>query len=300
LQVSTSKYNQYYVISNTDPYFTEDGVSRTLDFYHRSFKPYVEQGGDYRLASTGLGLRFGLPFTELDRVFVGVTAETTEIIPGTNLPASYLVYANRFGYTTHNLPLTVAWARDSRDNYINPNNGKFMRLSTEYGGIGDTRYIRSGGQYQQYFALSKQFTFAFNTDLAYGKGLKGQPYPVFKNYYSGGLGSVRGFEPGTLGPRDISGIAVGGPKKLTVNTEFLAPFPGAGNDRSLRLYGFFDMGNVFGEDDKIDLQSLRSSYGLGFSWVSPMGPLRLAWARPIRVFSGDRIQHLQFQIGTSF
>ena len=300
LQVSTSKYNQYYVISNTDPYFTEDGVSRTLDFYHRSFKPYVEQGGDYRLASTGLGLRFGLPFTELDRVFVGVTAETTEIIPGTNLPASYLVYANRFGYTTHNLPLTVAWARDSRDNYINPNNGKFMRLSTEYGGIGDTRYIRSGGQYQQYFALSKQFTFAFNTDLAYGKGLKGQPYPVFKNYYSGGLGSVRGFEPGTLGPRDISGIAVGGPKKLTVNTEFLAPFPGAGNDRSLRLYGFFDMGNVFGEEDKIDLQSLRSSYGLGFSWVSPMGPLRLAWARPIRVFSGDRIQHLQFQIGTSF
>ena len=300
LQVSTSKYNQYYVISNTDPYFTDDGVSRTLDFYHRSFKPYVEQGGDYRLASTGLGLRFGLPFTELDRIFVGITAETTEIIPGTNLPASYLVYANRFGYTTHNLPLTVAWARDSRDNYINPNTGKFMRLSTEYGGIGDTRYIRSGGQYQQYFALSKQFTFAFNTDLAYGKGLKGQPYPVFKNYYSGGLGSVRGFEPGTLGPRDISGIAVGGPKKITINTEFLAPFPGAGNDRSLRLYGFFDMGNVFGEEDKIDLQSLRSSYGLGFSWVSPMGPLRLAWARPIRVFSGDRIQHLQFQIGTSF
>ena len=300
LQVSTSKYNQFYVISNTDPYFTDDGISRTLDFSHRSFKPYVEQGGDYRLASTGLGLRFGLPFTELDRIFVGVTAETTEIIPGTNLPASYLVYANRFGYTTHNLPLTVAWARDSRDNFINPNSGKFMRLSTEYGGIGDTRYIRSGGQYQQYFPLSKQFTFAFNTDLAYGKGLKGQPYPVFKNYYSGGLGSVRGFMPGTLGPRDISGIAVGGPKKLTLNTEFLAPFPGAGNDRSLRLYGFFDMGNVYGEEDKIDLQYLRSSYGLGFSWVSPMGPLRLAWARPIRVFSGDRIQHLQFQIGTSF
>jgi outer membrane protein insertion porin family len=133
-----------------------------------------------------------------------------------------------------------------------------------------------------------------------GKGLQGQPYPVFKNYYSGGLGSVRGFEQGTLGPRDVSGIVVGGAKKVTLNTEFLMPFPGAGNDRTLRLYGFYDMGNVFGEFDKIQLNQLRSSYGAGLSWVSPMGPLRFAWARPARSFTGDRIQRLQFQIGTSF
>jgi len=300
LQVSTSKYNQYYVISTTDPYFTEDGVSRTFDYYHRSSKPYVEQGGDYRLVSSGLGLRFGVPFTELDRVFVGGAVERTEIVPGTNLPASYLVYANTFGYSTRNMPLTIGWARDSRDSYLNPNSGKFMRLNTEYGGIGDARYIRSGAQYQQYLPLSKQYTFAFNADFGLGKGLQGQPYPVFKNYYSGGLGSVRGFEPGTLGPRDISGIAVGGAKKVTLNTEFLAPFPGAGNDRTLRIYGFYDMGNVFGEYEKIDPKLFRSSYGLGLSWVSPMGPLRFAWSRPVRVFSGDRIQHLQFQIGTSF
>ena len=300
LQVSTSKYNQYYVISTTDPYFTDDGVSRTFDYYYRSFKPYVEQGGDYRLTSSGLGMRFGVPFTELDRVFVGATLETTEIIPGTNLPASYQLYAQRFGYVTHNVPITVGWARDSRDNYMNPNSGKYMRLSTELGTMGDTRYSRTGAQYQQYFPLTKLYTFAFNADFGLGKGLQGQPYPIFKNYYSGGLGSVRGFEPGTLGPRDISGIAVGGPKKVTLNTELLVPFPGAGNDRTLRLFGFFDMGNVFGEFDKIDPQYFRSSYGMGLSWVSPMGPLRFAWARPIRVFAGDRIQHLQFQIGTSF
>lgn len=300
LQVSTSKYNQYYVISTTDPYFTDDGVSRTFDYYYRSFKPYVEQGGDYRLTSSGLGMRFGIPFTELDRVFVGATLETTEIIPGTNLPASYQLYAQRFGYVTHNVPITVGWARDSRDNYMNPNSGKYMRLSTELGTMGDTRYSRTGAQYQQYFPLTKLYTFAFNADFGLGKGLQGQPYPIFKNYYSGGLGSVRGFEPGTLGPRDISGIAVGGPKKVTLNTELLVPFPGAGNDRTLRLFGFFDMGNVFGEFDKIDPQYFRSSYGMGLSWVSPMGPLRFAWARPIRVFAGDRIQHLQFQIGTSF
>lgn len=300
LQVSTSKFNQYYVINTTNPYFTDDGVSRTFEYYHRSSKPYVEQGGDYRLVTSGAGIRFGVPFSELDRVFVGASLEQTEIVPGTNLPASYLAYANHFGYTTKTVPVTLGWARDGRDSYLNPTTGKFIRLNSEMGTAGDTRYVKMGTQYQQYFALSKQYTFAFNADFGLGKGLQGQPYPVFKNYYSGGLGSVRGFEQGTLGPRDVSGIVVGGPKKVTINTEFLMPFPGAGNDRSLRLYGFYDMGNVYGEFDKIQLNQLRSSYGVGLSWVSPMGPLRFAWARPARSFTGDRIQRLQFQIGTSF
>ena len=300
LQVSTSKFNQYYVINTTNPYFTDDGVSRTFEYYHRSSKPYVEQGGDYRLVTSGAGIRFGVPFSELDRVFVGASLEQTEIVPGTNLPASYLAYANHFGYTTKTVPITLGWARDGRDSYLNPTKGTFIRLNSEMGASGDTRYVKMGTQYQQYFPLTKQYTFAFNADFGLGKGLQGQPYPVFKNYYSGGLGSVRGFEQGTLGPRDISGIVVGGPKKITINSEFLMPFPGAGNDRSLRLYGFYDMGNVYGEFDKIQLNQLRSSYGVGLSWVSPMGPLRFAWARPARSFTGDRIQRLQFQIGTSF
>jgi outer membrane protein insertion porin family len=300
IQVSTSKFNQYYVISTTDPYFTEDGVSRTFDYYARSSKPYVEQGGDYRLKTSGLGLRFGLPVTELDKVFVGGSLETTEVVPGTNLPASYLAYANQFGYTTHTVPLTVGWARDGRDSFLNPNRGKLIRANSETGVSGDTRYMKVGAQYQQYVPLSKQYTFAFNADFGLGKGLQGQPFPVFKNYFSGGLGSVRGFQQGTLGSRDTYGIVVGGAKKITINTEFLMPFPGAGNDRSLRLYGFYDMGNVYGEFDNIDISQLRSSYGIGLSWISPMGPLRFALANPARSFTGDRIQKLQFQIGTSF
>jgi outer membrane protein insertion porin family len=97
------------------------------------------------------------------------------------------------------------------------------------------------------FPLNKQFTIALNGEFGWGKGLNGQPYPLFKNYYSGGLGSVRGFEQGSLGPRDASDLAIGGPKKLTLNAELVAPFPGAGNDRTLRMFGFVDAGNVFGE-----------------------------------------------------
>jgi len=130
--------------------------------------------------------------------------------------------------------------------------------------------------------------------------LSGYPYPVFKNYFVGGLGSVRGFDQGSLGPRDVTGLVLGGTKKVVMNAEFQMPFPGAGNDRSLRLYTFVDAGNVYGEFDKIDLSTMRSSFGMGFSWVSPMGPLRLALARPITKFAGDRILPLQFQVGTTF
>lgn len=300
LQVSTSKFNQYYVINTTDPYFTEDGVSRTFEFYHRSSKPYIEQGGNYRMVTSGLGLRFGLPFSELDRVFVGAAAESTELVPGTNMLGVHADLCQKFGCVAKNVPVTMGWAKDSRDSYLNPNNGKFIRLNSELGSMGDARYAKFGAQYQQYILITKQYTFAFNADLGLGKGLQGQVLPFYKNYYSGGLGSVRGFEQGTLGPRDITGPVIGGAKKLTFNSEFLMPFPGAGNDRSLRLYGFYDMGNVYGEFEKMNMSLLRTSYGVGLSWVSPMGPLRFAWARPGRAFAGDRIQRLQFQIGTSF
>jgi outer membrane protein insertion porin family len=261
LQVSTSKFNQYYVLNTTDPYFTEDGVSRTFEFYHRSSKPYVEQGGNYRMITSGLGVRFGLPFSELDRVFVGSAAERTELVPGTNMLGVHAHLCQQFGCVAQNVPVTAGWARDSRDSYLNPNNGKLVRLNSELGAFGDARYTKFGGQYQQYVPITKQYTFAFNADLGLGKGLNGQALPFYKNYYSGGLGSVRGFEQGTLGPRDITGPVIGGAKKVTINTEFLVPFPGAGNDRSLRLYGFYDMGNVYGEFEKIDIAQLRSAYG---------------------------------------
>jgi outer membrane protein insertion porin family len=300
LQISTSKFNQYYVLNTTDPYFTEDGVSRTFELYHRSSKPYVEQGGNYRLVTSGLGVRFGIPFSELDRVFVGTAAERTELVQGTNMTGSQTIFCMEFGCVANNVPVTLGWARDSRDSYLNPNSGKLIRLNSELGAFGDARYTKVGTQYQQYFPITKQYTFAFNFDLGLGKGLNGQALPFYKNYYSGGLGSVRGFEQGTLGPRGLTALVEGGAKKITLNSEFLMPFPGAGNDRTLRLYGFYDVGNVYGEYAKFDPSLLRTSYGVGLSWVSPMGPLRFAWARPGRTQSGDRIQQLQFQIGTSF
>ncbi len=179
-----------------------------------------------------------------------------------------------------------------------------MRANAEWSFSGDARYMRSTFQYQQYYPWSKQYTAAVNAELGLGSAAGGKSYPVFKNFYGGGLGSVRGFEQGSLGPRDVTGTVVGGQRKLNVNLEVLAPFPGVGNDRTLRMYGFFDAGLVSGPDGGLvinaDAGSLRSSMGVGISWISPVGPLRLAFAKPLRKFDGDRIQSMQFQIGTSF
>ncbi|GAB3354619.1 MULTISPECIES: outer membrane protein assembly factor BamA [Giesbergeria] len=300
VDVNTSKYNRNLVFSTTNPYFTADGISRTLDLYHRTNKPYQDQGGNYELISTGASVRFGIPFSETDTVFFGGGAERNQIKAGTNIPAAYLAYADEFGDTSTSVPLTIGWARDARDSALAPNTGRYQRLNSEWSVAGDARYVRANYQYQQYVPLSKRFTLAFNGELGWGKGMNNRPFPVFKNFYSGGLGSVRGFDQGTLGPRDVTGASLGGPKKVTLNLELITPFPGAGNDRTLRMFTFVDAGNVFGENEKVAWGDMRASVGLGLSWISPLGPLRLAFAQPVRKFAGDRIQKLQFQIGTSF
>jgi len=300
LDVNTSKFNRTIVLNTVDPYFTNDGISRSIDLFHRTSRPYNDQGGNYSLVTQGAGIRFGVPFSEIDTVYFGATLERTSIRPGTNIPAAYLAYGDKFGYTSMSVPLTLGWQRDNRDSTLVPTMGRLQKVNGEVGVGGDTRYFRGSYQYQQYIPLNKQYTLAFNGEFGYGKGLGDRPFPVFKNFYSGGLGSVRGFEQGTLGPRDVTGSVVGGSRKVTLNVEALTPFPGAGNDRTLRMYGFFDVGNVYGEDEKFELSQMRASVGVGVSWISPVGPLRLAIANPVRKFAGDRIQKLQFQIGTSF
>jgi outer membrane protein insertion porin family len=300
VDINTSKFNREVSLNTTNPYFTNDGVSRSVEVYYRNSRPSSEQGGDYSLATTGGSLRFGVPFSEDDTVFFGAGIENTKIRPGTNIPASYLAYANQFGYSSNTIPLSIGWARDTRDSGLAPNSGVYQRVNGDWGIAGDARYLRASYQYQRYFALSKKYTLALNTEWGWGKGLSGRNFPVFKNSTAGGLGSVRGFDQGSLGPRDVTGSYVGGPKKIIGNAELQVPFPGAGNDRTLRLFGFVDVGNVYAEYEKYDFKSLRVSSGVGVSWISPLGPLRLAYAKPLRKFSGDRIQKLQFQIGTSF
>ena len=300
-EVNTSRYNRTIVISTTDPYFTPEGVSRTIDVFHRTTRPYLGDLNAYSLVSSGAGMRFGVPFSEIDTVYFGANLEQTSIRPGNNLPNAYVEYMQQFGSTSNSLPFTIGWARDGRDSALVPTRGILQRFNSDLSASGDARYVRTNYQIQQYTPLTKKYTLALNADLGWGQGLSDRPYPLFKNYFVGGLGSVRGFQQSSLGPSDsTNSLYLGGPKKIVLNAELMAPFPGAGNDRTLRLFAFTDVGRAFGENEKINFNELRSSIGVGLSWISPMGPLRFSYALPMKRQVTDKIQRLQFQIGTSF
>ena len=302
VEVNTSKTNRTLVFNTTNPYFTEDGVSRTIDLYQRNSKPYVDIDS-YSIDTTGGALRFGVPFTESDTVFFGLGIDRTTIVPGTLLPVVYQDFANKFGFTSTAVPLTVGWGRDTRDSALTPSSGKVIRMSAEWSIAGELRYVRGTAQYQYFYPVTKKITAALNAELNIGAGLNGVEYPIFKNFYSGGLGSVRGFEQSSLTTakqRELGITATGGTKKVNINAELLSPLPGGGSDKTLRVYAFFDAGGIYGPDETISVGDLRSSVGVGISWISPVGPLRLAFAKPIKQLENDRIQTLQFQIGTSF
>ena len=300
VDVNTSKSARTLVVSAVDPYFTIDGISRAFDVYYRTNKPINSQGEEYELVTPGASVRFGVPFSEYDTVYFGIGYESTDIRGSTGLPNNYWTQIANFGSRSSSVPVTLGWTRDGRDSALVPNDGRYQRVSMEWGAGGDTRYLRTNLQFQQYWPITKRYTFAFNAEVGYGRGLMGRPYPIFKNFYGGGLGTVRGFDQGSLGPVDALGGYSGGTRRLNINSELYLPVPGAGNDRTLRVFAYVDAGNVWGDLRPSLPDPLRVSAGLGLSWVSPVGPLKLSYGKPIQYISTDRIQRLQFQIGTAF
>ena len=300
VEFNTSRYNRSLLISTVDPYFTVDGVSRAIDVYYRSTRPYNSLAKGYQLTTPGAAIRFGIPFSEFDTVFLGIGVEQTRISDTAGIPNSYVVYREEFGKKSTSFPITLGWSRDGRDSALVPNSGRYQRVNVEWGFAGDVKYLRTNYQLQQYLPITSQITLGLNGEVGLGKGLGGRPFPIFKNFYGGGLGSIRGFDQGSLGAVDPTGAYIGGNKRVNLNAELYVPVPGSGNDRTLRLFGFMDAGNVWAAGDKIDTAGMRASAGLGLSWLSPLGPLKLSYGKAIRSEPNDRIQEFQFQIGTAF
>ena len=300
LQVSTAHTNRNLVLSTTDPYFTDGGISRTVDLFYRTSRPINAVGESYAVTTPGAAVRFGLPYSEFDTVSVGLGVEQTHIGSDHNVPNTYVVFRSQYGAYANSFPITVGWGRDQRDSAVSPTSGRLTRASLNVSPFGDVRYAMLNVQGTQYLDLGHKFSLGLNAELGLGRGLDGRSFPVFKNFYGGGLGSVRVFENGSLGKPDVTGAYVGGAKKFNVNSELYIPVPGAGNDKSLRVFAFADAGNIWGENEKLDFTTLRASAGLGLSWTSPVGPFKLSWGMPVRAESNDKIQRFQFQVGTAF
>ncbi len=306
LNVNTSTTYRTLTVSQIDPYFTIDGIKRITDVYYRTTEPlYYASTTDtsFRIISMGADTKFGIPFSETDMVYFGLGVEQDRLDIDSTTPQTYIDYVNDFGRVSNIVPVTVGWSRDSRDSALVPSRGYFAQANAEYGTpIGTASYYKADLQAQYYYSFARGFVLGLNFQGGYGNGLDGKPYPIFKNYFAGGIGSVRGYEPSSLGPRDATtNDPIGGSKMIVGNIELTFPLPGTGYDRTLRVFTFVDGGNVWGtEGNSVGADGLRYSYGAGLEWISPIGPLKLDVGFPIVHHTGDQYQKFQFQIGTSF
>ena len=309
IELNTSHYSRTIAFSQTNPYFTDDGISRSFEIYLRTTEPPALNIGSYKIKQTGGRVSFGVPFSEVDTVFFGIGAERSQIETDVTSPVRFKQYVIDNGgpsdgigsATTNSIPLTAAWQRDSRDSALTPSIGRYQRVNLEADLIGDQKYFRAIYEHQYFRPLFSKVTLALKGEIDYGHGIGNHVYPVFKNFYGGGIGSVRGYLSSSLGAVEPStNDALGGASRLIGNAELQMPFPGSGNDRSLRWFGFLDGGQVYQEGEKMRISQLRYSAGLGISWISPVGPLKLSYAKPLNAKPTDRLERFQFQMGTGF
>ncbi|MGE5490583.1 MAG: outer membrane protein assembly factor BamA [Actinomycetota bacterium] len=307
-QVNTGKINKVIAFSYTDPYFTVDGVSLGYDVYHRTVNPTSLLVGNYKTSSTGGGIRFGFPIAEKEAISVGVGIDTTTVSTYSDSPQRYLNFVQEFGSTNITLPVTVNWGKDTKDSFIYPTSGYNQRASLEWAVPGgDLQYYRATLQHQQFFPITKTLTLMVNGEVDGAKGLGGMGLPFYKNFYGGGIGSVRGYATASLGPRDqicTSGVCtpsddrLGGNKRVIGNAEVLWGVPGM--EKSVRLGLFLDAGQVYSISQKLNLGDLRYSTGISAAWISPLGPLKFSLAQPLNDKPGDKNERFQFQMGTTF
>jgi outer membrane protein insertion porin family len=234
-----------------------------------------------------------------------LTYESTRIGLTDASPQRFIDYVNTFGASTNNYMGTVGWSRDSRDSAIYTTEGTTQRAFLESGlpVANGLRYNKLTYQQQWFYPVSHDVTFAFNGDAGIGDGYGGKPLPFFKNFYAGGVGSVRGYDPSSLGPVDAFGFATGGNRRVVGNIELLFPFPGMSKERSIRASTFVDGGAIYGpivQNIMPQMLGMRYSYGLAFTWISPVGPLKFSLGFPIKPQPGDKLQKLQFTLGSLF
>jgi outer membrane protein insertion porin family len=298
--VNTAKTNRAVYLSATDPYFTDGGISRSIEVYARTNT--IEENSVKRVGITtgGSSIKFGFPVTETHALYAGVGVEYTGLKIYPDAPSRYIALDSTIkGSATYPL-WTLGWGNDTRDSALSPSKGVLKRASLEAGTGSEIGFAKATYQYQKFYAINKDFTWANNADIGYGAGLGGKDFPFFKNFFAGGIGSVRGYKGNSLGAQDTNGDHIGGAKKLVLNSELLFPLPGTGKDRSARLFVFVDGGYAWADTQKTALSDLRFSSGLGLSWQSPIGPLKFSYGLPIKKKATDKPDKFQFQIGTGF
>ena len=305
----------------TDPYWTLDGISRGYNLFYRETDYEDSDISTYSTDAYGAGINFGYPISELSRLNFGASLEDLTVKTYRDTASEIVRYVDDQGDSAQSLKLTASWTRNNLNRGIMPTSGNYQRLSLETAAPGsDADYFKLRARAQQLFPLNEEETWSlkFGGTLGYADSIGNDPYPFYENFYSGGLGSVRGFTGNTLGQRTTPreggrDRTLGGNVLVEGSAELLFPVPFVEDQRSLQAGFFLDAGNTFLTDcyeveegrtsncsSGVDLGDLRYSIGVGLSWLTPVGPLTFSIAEPLNDESGDDTQFFQFSLGQTF
>ena len=294
--------NTTFSVGWTNPYFTKDGVSLSLDAWVRSTDAAEANIADYTLDEVGGSVGTGIPISEFNTLHLSFSPRNTDFEPGSTASDEVLGFFAFTGGEYDTYAFTAGWANDSRDSRLLPSKGS---LTSIVGNVavpfGDLSYYKLFLRYERLFPVTRKLTLLFKGDAGFGDGFDDTPdLPFTENFFAGGIRSVRGYETNTLGPRDSNFQPLGGDKKLTGTLELILPLPFLRDSKAFRITTFVDAGNVFAPGEDIDLGDMRSSTGVTAIWLSPFGPLTVSYAFPLNDESFDDTQPFQFTFGTSF
>ncbi|MBR9867470.1 MAG: outer membrane protein assembly factor BamA [Oceanospirillales bacterium] len=301
-----------YKFSYVEPYYTVDGVSRGYNIYSRETHYDEENVSNYSTDTLGAGVNFGYPMDDYQRLNFGFNYEGLKVKPSNDASTEVQGYIDQEGDSFNIFNVQLGWSDNHLNRKIFPTQGYSQSASVEIGIPGsDLSYHKEQYKGRIYYPLTKDkegLIGSLRGRLAFAGKLGDNAYPFFKNYYSGGLSSVRGFQSNSLGPRDSENDPFGGNIAIDMSAELIFPVPFIKDSSSMRTLLFADAGNVFltecptnnSCDSGIKLDELRYSAGFGFSWLTPIGPISIALSKALKAEDTDEERFFEFALGRTF
>ena len=290
-------------LSIRDPYFTDDGISRTV----RAFISETDTSNSsarttYLSSSRGANVNFGVPLSEFSTFRVGAGYERTEIGRTETTPDDINEFVDTHGDTYDIWHFNLGFSFDTRNRTVFATSGFINRFNFDVSIPGsDITYMKANYSFEFFYPITERYTFSSTVRVAGGKGYGDfEDIPFFKRYFAGGVSTLRGYATSSLGPKDSVGNASGGDFRTLGTIELIFPPPFVEKPGATRFSLFTDFGNVYRKYDDFESDEFRGSYGVAFVWLSPVGPLTFSFAKPYNDKSGDRLDDFQFTIGSIF
>ena len=316
LSVQWSEYQRGMNFRFYDPYFTVDGISRGFDIFTRTTNYNSLSITSYTTDAFGAGVSFGYPLNETQRISFGGNAEYTALQQGSYEQIQEIIdFLASEGDEFLNLTLNTGWTQSLLNRGLFPTRGYSQALNAELTLPGSSlQFYRMTYEGQRFFPLPSVFTARINGRFSFGDGYGSTGrLPFYKHLYAGGVGSVRGYEISSLGPKSTYiGPRAGrrlqsfGGNLLAVGSlELLFPMPVVEDKSQFRPVLFLDAGNVFNTDCPAmatsciepDFGEIRMSVGAGITWLTALGPMSFVLSKAINDKAGDEVESFQFELG---